>query len=494
MMPKKTPKIMRSLMLGCAIIAGAQTGLQSVGLAQIPDPLSRPERNQAQRAGTRALNVGAGHTQIVDLEAEARDIIVSNPAIASASLQSNRKLLITGISNGATSLYVLDREGRQIATYTVSVARDIAQLEQQLRTVLPNADISVTSVGNAVLLSGQVATAADVTLAVDLAKALTETAAAAGKPAAGSGNAAPTIINRLGVRASEQVMLQVTVAEVARSVVKQLGITHAGDWQIGDTTLAHAVTSSLTNFNSGGTGLVSNSSNSRFLKLDALEELGVARILAKPTAMAISGESGTIHVGGEVPVPVGMDCSNETTCQASIEFKKFGISLGFTPLVLDRGRISLNLEVEASEIDSANSTRVPAVNGETLIIPGFKTRKSTTTVELPSGGSVVSAGLFQVDNIATVTGVPGLMNVPVFGSLFRSRNYQKRETELVITVTPYIAKPVSPQKLALPDDNLIDASEPSAIFMGKINRIYTDKARPQTRSRATATTPGFIVE
>lgn len=461
----------------------ALTAISSANaLTPLADPLNKTNQSSAQNV--RGINVPAGQTTIVDLSADARDIIVSNPTVLSASLQSNRKLLINGLSTGVSTLYILDKEGRQIASYSVIVAQETSQLQNQLRTILPKSSITVTSVGNALLLTGQVATAADAALAVDLAKSLTNSS---------NGNSAQNVVNKLTIQATDIVMLKVTVAEISRNIVKQLGISHQGTWNIGDIALSSATASSLTNI-AGNSLNIANNSGSKSLKLDALEEIGVARVIGEPTATARSGETGVVHLGGQIPVPVGMDCANNSTCQPNIEFKNFGTTLNFTPLVLDNGRISLNLEVETSEVDNTNATRMPATNGQTLVIPGFKNRRSTTTVELPSGGSLVSAGLIQVDNRTNISGVPGLMNLPILGSLFRSKNYQRHETELVIIVTPYIAKPIAPGKIARPDDNLIDANEPASLFMGKINRIYSDKTKPASRQNIQTGKPGFIIE
>jgi pilus assembly protein CpaC len=190
------------------------------------------------------------------------------------------------------------------------------------------------------------------------------------------------------------------------------------------------------------------------------------KTLAEPTLTAISGESAHFLAGGEVPTPKGQTC-DQNGCTISIEYKPVGVSLNFTPVVLRESRISLRVYTEVTELDYQNTIVFNSVN-----VPSFRTRKADTTVDIPSGGSLVMAGLIQNSNQQVVNGTPGLMNIPVLGQLFRSRDYQRHETELMIVVTPYIAKPVERNDLSLPTDGFADASDPSAWLLGRVNRIY----------------------
>jgi pilus assembly protein CpaC len=270
----------------------------------------------------------------------------------------------------------------------------------------------------------------------------------------------------------DQVMVRVTIAEVRRTIMKQLGITNAlaqGNW--GSIALNNPLTNQLTNggINIGAAALPTATAagiNGLSAQLQAYERNGAARILAEPTVTAVSGENAKFTAGGEIPVPAGETCANGA-CSTGVTFKPYGVSLNFAPVVLSDGKILMRIATEVTEMDpsvtfSFNSTSVS----------GFRTRKNEATIELPSGGSIATAGLIQTTSQATLNGLPGLMNLPVLGALFRSRDYQRQETELVIIVTPYIAKSVSKNELAVPGQNIIDATDAQALLLGTMNRIY----------------------
>ena len=211
------------------------------------------------------------------------------------------------------------------------------------------------------------------------------------------------------------------------------------------------------------------------------------KTLAEPTLTAVSGESAHFLAGGEVPTPKGQTC-DQNGCTVAIEYKPVGVSLNFTPVVLKEGRISLRVYTEVTELDYQNTIVFNSVN-----VPSFRTRKADTTVDIPSGGSLVMAGLIQNSSQQVVNGTPGLMNIPVLGQLFRSRDYQRQETELMIVVTPYIAKSVDRNQLALPTDGFADASDPSAWLLGRVNKIYGVKGAVVPNSKLNGRY-GFIVD
>jgi len=215
-----------------------------------------------------------------------------------------------------------------------------------------------------------------------------------------------------------------------------------------------------------------------------MERVGVLRTLAEPTLTAITGESAKFLAGGEFPVPTGRDRDGNIT----IEFKPFGVGLGFTPVVLSGGRISMKVSTEVSELSSQG-----AVTLGTISIPALKVRRAETTVELPSGGSLVMAGLIQESLKQTINGFPGIKDVPILGSLFRSRDFQNSETELVVIVTPYIVKSVARDKLVRPDKGFEVASDMETIFMGQLHKIYGVRGRPLPRG-AYRGGVGFIIE
>jgi pilus assembly protein CpaC len=224
-----------------------------------------------------------------------------------------------------------------------------------------------------------------------------------------------------------------------------------------------------------------------------MESAGVIRTLAEPNLTAISGESATFIAGGEFPVPTGVQCTTSSTggigqCAPSIAFKKFGISLNFTPVVLTDGRISLRVMTEVSEVSNDNS-----INLNNLIVPSVKTRRAETTLEIPSGGAMAMAGLIQDQTKQAINGLPGLSTLPILGTLFRSRDFINNQTELMVIVTPFIVRAVAQKDLSRPDDGFAAASDPQADLLGSINRIYgvPGRVEPAQNYRGTY---GFITD
>jgi pilus assembly protein CpaC len=259
-------------------------------------------------------------------------------------------------------------------------------------------------------------------------------------------------------------------------VLKQLGINFDGTWRAASTAFG------LTTDNpfSVQRETLSNTAaelttSGKTTRLRALERQGVLRTLAEPTLTAISGESAKFLAGGEIAVPQNETCSfdafNRRSCTISLTYKPVGVTLNFTPVVLSEQRISIRVATEVTEIDADNS-----FNLGTTRMPGFRTRKADTTVELPSGGVLATAGIIQQQTRQQINGLPGAMNIPILGSLFRSRDYQRFETELLVLVQPFIAKSTAPGQIARPDDGFADATDPSTIFMGRLNRTYGSAA------------------
>jgi pilus assembly protein CpaC len=205
--------------------------------------------------------------------------------------------------------------------------------------------------------------------------------------------------------------------------------------------------------------------------MKAFERAGVSRVLAEPTLTAISGETAKFTAGGEVPIPKSQDCSTDVlgrrSCQIGVEHKPFGVTLTFTPLVLSENRISMRVATEVTELDYENQVRFEVVN-----VPATRVRKSDTTVELPSGAVMMTAGLIQQTSNQVINGLPGLMNLPILGTLFRSRDYQRKETELMILVSPFIAKPMEAAQVKRPDDGFVDADDGQSILLGRLNKLY----------------------
>ncbi|KZE28301.1 type II and III secretion system protein family protein [Chelatococcus daeguensis] len=423
-----------------------------------------------EHAIARRIDLSIGRSIVVDLPRDAKEVFVADPKIANAVVRSTRKVFLIGVADGATSIFVMDAAGRQIAAFEITVGRDLNILRQTLRTAMPHAQIEVKPAGESVLLVGSVANAGEAQQASDIAGAfLGDTGGANGSGGQGAGGSPSRVINALTIRGKDQVMLRVTVAEIKRNVVKQLGIDTTGEWRLGDMTLTGAVTNAFGLGNESPASSIGVSGGGNSATLRALEQAGVARTLAEPTLTAVSGETATFLVGGEVPIPTGYDCQgpNGSNCTTTVTFKKFGVALTFTPVVQSEARMSLRVATEVSEIDNQNTYR-----SNTLIIPGFTVRRSETTVELPSGGTLVTAGLIQQKSRQAINGFPGLLNIPILGTLFRSRDYQRDESELMIAVTPYIAKPMSANAVTRPDAGFADAMDPQTVFLGRLNRVY----------------------
>ena len=460
--------------LGASLPAAAGTG----------DPAPAASISVA-RGETKSLQLGVGRSMIVDLPEDAQEIFVGDPKIANAIVRSARRIYITTLAPGQTTIFALGPKGRKIAVFEVSVGRDVGELTRLLSAAIPNNDIHVRTVGGSIILTGSVASAGDAQRALDIAQGFVAegglSAVATGGLATATSNPAGKVINSLMIRGLDQVSLRVTISEIRRDVLKQLGVSYAG---YGSNQASLGAGSAL--FGSGVPALAASNpyavngtlGNSATIgwtmggeklaaTLNAFEQEGVERTLAEPTVTAVSGERAKFLAGGTIPIPSSENCSGGTCILGYVQ-QPYGVTLNFTPVVLSQGRIQLRIATEVTDIDYSKQITVAGTS-----IPGFRTRKNETTVELPSGGSIVSAGLISTQSSQAITGLPGLMNLPVLGALFRSRDYQRQETELLVIVTPYIVHAVDPKDVSRPDQNFTDASDPQSWFLGRVNRIYS---------------------
>jgi pilus assembly protein CpaC len=432
----------------------------------------------------RFLALGIGKSIVIDLPRDIKDVLVADPKIATAVIRTAQRAYIIGAAVGQTNIVFFDSAGQQIAAYDIAVKRDLNGVRAALKQTLPNSDVQIEGVGDGVMLSGSVSSPIEAQQAGDLAARLA--------------GGADKVINSITVRGRDQVMLKVTVAEVDRSIIKQLGIDLSAKLNYGTS----AVTFNNANpFTANGAALVPGnalttsfgSTPSVTATIRAMESAGVIRTLAEPNLTAISGESATFIAGGEFPVPTGVQCTTSSTggigqCAPSIAFKKFGISLNFTPIVLSEGRISLRVMTEVSEVSNDNS-----INLNNLIVPSVKVRRAETTLEIPSGGAMAMAGLIQDQTKQAINGLPGLSTLPVLGTLFRSRDFINNQSELMVIVTPFIVRAVAQKDLSRPDDGFAAASDPQADLLGSINRIYgvPGRVEPAQNYRGTY---GFITD
>jgi len=453
------------------------------GDTQAPSSLS------IESGGVKSLQLGLGRSVIVDLSEDATEIFVGEPKVANAIVRSARRLYISTLAPGQTTIFALGANGRKIAVLEISVGRDVGELAQLFKTAIPDNDIHVRTVADSIILTGSVASAGDAQKALDIASgflASRQATAAGGAPAEVTSG---KVVNSLIIRGLDQVSLRVTITEIRRQIIKQLGINLAGSGNNFNFNVtnpftvngAQSATQAAIGWMTAGESLTAT--------LQAFEQQGVARTLAEPTVTAISGERAKFLAGGTIPIPSGESCNNSGFgCVLTYIQQPYGVTLNFTPVVLSQGRIQLRVATEVTDIDTSHSLAI-----DNTSIPGFRTRKNETTVELPSGGSIVSAGLISTQTQQAINGLPGLMDLPVLGALFRSRDYLRQETELLIVVTPYIVHAVDPKDVVRPDANFQEASDPQAWFLGRVNRIYSSSGNLQPMPGYTGKV-GFITD
>jgi pilus assembly protein CpaC len=420
------------------------------------------------------IALGVSKSVVIDLPRDIKDVLVADPKIANAVVRSARRAYIIGSTAGQTNVYFFDAQGQQIAGFDIAVTRDLNGMREAIHQVLPDSDITVEGIGDGVVLAGTASSAAEAQQAYDMAVRLVDFGTAE------TVEKGSKVVNAIVVRGGDQVMIKVTIAEVERDLVKQLGINLSGSLGYGTAVLNFNNTNP---FSTSGQPLSSSAITGGFKNVSAtllaMEQAGVIHTLAEPNLTAISGATATFVAGGEFPVLNGFSCSAATTasttqtCQPSIDFKKFGVSLNFTPVVLSEGRISLKVMTEVSDL-SANNSLTINVPGTTqnATVPSIRTRRAETTVEIPSGGSLAMAGMIQNSTKQSINGLPGLAELPVLGALFKSRDYINQQTELMVLVTPYVVHAVAQKDLSRPDDGFADSSDPAAVLLGRFNRIY----------------------
>jgi pilus assembly protein CpaC len=427
---------------------------------------------------SRFIPLGVGKSVVIELPRDIKDVLIADPKIANAVIRSARRAFIIGAAVGQTNIFFFDAEGRQIAGFDIAVKRDLNGIRNAVKQALPDSDIQVEAIGDGVLLTGNVASPAEAQMAFDIA---TRLLGVGSNPTNTNGD---KIVNAITVRGHDQVMIKITVAEMERTVIKQLGIDLNGSFSAGPASFNFSNQNPFTTAPAlSSTNNLTGTFSSVSATLRAMEQAGVVHTLAEPTLTAISGESASFLAGGEFPIPPPVQVGPATT-PASPSFKQFGVGLSFTPVVLSEGRISLNVKTEVSEIDPSLTV---------LGVPGIKTRRAQTTLEVPSGGSLAMAGMIQDQTKQNINGFPGLMQLPVLGALFKSRDYQNAQTELVILVTPYIVRAVAQKNLARPDDGFADASDPATVLLGNLNRIYGVPGNPDPK-RTYRGNYGFILD
>ena len=408
----------------------------------------------------RRITIGVDKSMLVELPVDLENVLVSNPDVVNAVVKTQRQVYLLAKDQGEANAFFMGANGQKVLLLEIVVARDLSALGDTLHRLLPGSKITVDTMGDNVVLTGSVMTPVDANRAAELAQRAMKKK--------------DSVINMLTVveAVKEQVLLKVTVAEMQREALRRLGVDFPNAVLQGGNftfqkivTNAFPVTGAVAPMGTAGstTGLGwSTGNNSISAIIESLERTGAIRTLAEPNLTALSGEIASFRAGGEFPIPMaGRDG------EIKVEFKEFGISTKFRPLVLSDGRISLSIGAEVSELTTEGS-----VVSRDISIPALKVRKAETTLEMPSGGTLAMAGMLSDDTRQSVEGLPGLKNIPVLGQLFRSNDYRRKETELVILVTPYIVTHMAKAQVARPDKGFAPASDLKSIFYGHLNRLY----------------------
>jgi len=505
--------VIAGVLLSAAWLSGAFAGAQA---APKPTPKETKVISIATRAGqtiNQKMNLALDKAAIIELNADARDVLVSNPEIVDAVVRSPRRIFLLAMKAGQTNAFFFDSAGHQILSLDINVERDTADLQAILRQEMPEASIRLSALNGSVVLSGTVTSAADATRATDLA--------------ARYSGGADKVVNMLKIAANEQVMLKVRVAEMQRQVAKQFGV------DLATAAVANGVPIAVASSNpfglagralndlagasvgqvcaSGGNpsgSIISNTPiappgcyvhpNNVQGAFKAFETVGLIHTLAEPNLTAVSGETAKFLAGGEFPVPASRDRDGNVT----VSFKQFGVGLAFTPVVLAENRISLQISTEVSELTntgaftlgggSVTNSDGSVTQTSGLTIPALNVRRAETTIELPSGGSFAIAGLMQHTTKQQIDRFPGLGQMPVLGALFRSRDFQNDETELVVLVSAYLVSPTARQELAAPTDGFVPPADLDTILLGKLNTVY-HKTPDQVRQASNGPV-GYIVQ
>lgn len=405
---------------------------------------------------------------VVELPVPMMDVIVSNPDIVEAMVHTAHRTVLIGKKTGQTNVYFYGNDGQEVLSLEIRVERDIAGLKSLISQHAADSNVEVQAVNNNLLLTGNVANAA----AADRVAAIATMWLDENTDGASKGE----VVNLMSVDGKDQVLLKVRMVEMQRSVSKQIGISLNAIGNLGDSSVSLLSSNALTT-GAGLSGAFDWNLGGALDRLtgafDALERVGLIRTLAEPTLAAISGETANFLVGGEFPLLTNVFIDENGRTQREFEFKPYGVALGFTPVVLSEGRISLNISTEVSEPTTEGSFETGGISSDIL---GLRIRRANTVVELPAGGSLVIAGLIREEARQSVDGTPGLKDIPGLGAAFRSREELTTQTELVIIVTPYLVDPTHPDNLQTPLDSFVPANDKDALLLGRLNTVYGDKA------------------
>ena len=432
-------------------------------------PVSAEVLRVMQGQASESLNVPMNRAVVVESDVPFAELSIANPGIADISTLSDKSIYVLGKAPGRTTLTLLSPEGTLISNVDVHVTPDIAEFKERLQQILPGENIEVRTANDGIVLSGQVSSTAKLDRALDLANRY----------------APDRVSNLMVVGGTQQVMLKVRFAEMNRSVSKALGggltVTGTGSSGSGIVGGGSGLTGAF-----GGVGVSFGVGDLAFdVMLEALETKGMVRTLAEPNLTALSGQEAKFLAGGEYPVPVAQE--NDTI---TVEFKPFGVELNFTPVVVDQDIINLTIDAAVSSLDPANGISI----NEGFDIAAFKRRQTSTTVEMRDGQSFAIAGLLQDDFQNNVSQLPWAADIPVLGALFRSAEYRRQQSELVIIVTPHLVTPVAGEALALPTDRVRIPTERELFLFGDVATSPRKGAAAEVARQDFSSSYGYVME
>lgn len=468
------------------LIAAALAGLTVLAAGPIPAAQAQTRASVSMGAQSQLISLPRGSSMAIDLPADARDVIVPNPLVAEAMLHSPRRITVIGLAPGETDAVVLDNAGRTILSLRVRVDAGVSALQDTLSRVMPGTNIHAEAVNDSVILTGTVLSPGEADRATQVARAFV--------------SAPEKVINMMTITGSDQIMVRARIVEVQRTAIKQLGLDATAVLaSVGNgLSLTQGATFAVNGSQLGG-GIIryqdgAGDGSTLSTSLRAFERAGLVRILAEPNITTANGENAEFLAGGEFPVPVGQE-TTENSSKVTVQFKPYGVRLAVRPIVLSPGRISLQLSTEVSELTQLGAFTVGGGADRALVIPGLNVRRASNTVELPSGGSLMIAGLLREDTRQNIDALPGLGDLPVLGALFRSRDYLSGETELVIIVEAYIVSPTNAGSLQTPADGLQIANDAQTILFGQLNEHFAPRGGTATASAAGWSGPvGYVIE
>ncbi len=453
--------------------------------ANAADQLNKISGAELVNANENTLTIEINKGTLVRLNSPATEVFIANPEIADVQVKSPRVIYILGKSQGETTFYALDENDKTILSTEISVTRNLGALRSAFERMLPGRTIKTSTLGQLIVLQGNVAAPDEAVLAEQLAVSVLGT---------------DKVMNNLNILQPTQVNLRVRIAEVSRSVLKQLGISWEGGAVAGSAlgfgiATGRDVSNVIVNPATGAAQEVFNRASEGGAlfgeiltggldlnyAIDALDQEGFLTVLAEPNLTALTGKPANFLAGGEFPVPV------PSRDGIGIEYREFGVKLDFTPTVLNSGRISMHVRPEVSDLSSAGGINVQGIS-----VPSVSTRRAETTVELGSGQSFAIAGLIQNNVVQDKDKYPGLGSIPILGALFRSERFRREETELLIVVTPYLVRPISNRQISLPTDNFQAAGDVDRFINGNNWQAGSDnqlagadkKAGPSLKKRA----------